>query len=102
MDDQYVENIWNTSASLATSGEMSALELYNFIFQCFATPKHYYTFWNMYLYKSWALCMVAWVSNSEFDLTFQTWYVSLPNKNEHKIDIKFCPHWLGYKENFSL
>ena len=37
-----------------------------------------------------------------FDLTFQKWFVSFPNKNNSKTDLKFCAPWLLDEENFEI
>ena len=37
-----------------------------------------------------------------FDLTFKKWFLSFPNKNNHKTDHKFCTPWLVDEENFEI
>ena len=37
-----------------------------------------------------------------FDLIFQKWFVSFPNKNNGKTDLKFCAPRLLDKEKFEI
>ena len=39
---------------------------------------------------------------SEFNLTFKKWFVSYPNKNNYKMDLKCRPPWFSNQENFSV
>ena len=40
--------------------------------------------------------------SSGFDLTFQKWFVSFPNENNRKTDLKFCAPWISDEENFEI
>ena len=42
------------------------------------------------------------VEKSEFNLTFEKWFVSFPNENNHIFYLKCCPPWLGNKKIFTL
>ena len=60
---------------------------------------HYFRNFTCFLcsIKYWAIFLLT-----EFDLTFQRWFVSFSNENNHNSDVKHHPSWLGYKEVFDL
>ena len=41
------------------------------------------------------------LSLAGFDLTFQKWFVNLPDENNLKTDLKYCPRWFGVQKHFS-
>ena len=46
--------------------------------------------------------IVTCLQISGFDLTFQKWFVSFPNENNSKTDLKFCTPWSLDEENFEI
>ena len=48
----------------------------------------------------WNLLFLHSSLTPAFDLTFEKWFVSFPNKNNRETYLKCRPPWLGDKENF--